>query len=392
MQATGRAGGLDLNVKSVRRMKDKIFAIVTIAVLLLGCDNSRLNMSDLLYDKETDVYPTIYVLTSNNEDYLCYISEKYDKAKVEIEVEAYSQESIDRYIASSIISGSSEWDLFSVTHLLTPIDYYISKGVIYPLDDYILKMDDNEWYLQIFDFCRYKDKLYIYPVGITIDVLIGNKDCVNEQFRLVESFLEECNEYIHNSITPIKKNRFNLPISIPISPIVEYIQNKKDLDNRIILKEMFEINKKMSNEVMYGNEGVYEYVLSAGVKEIDEAGEAIMVTPGIELQDKTIKGSSTIQEGFSVFDSCDDKDKAFDYLIFLSKNEQFNISAYKYAHQYINKTVVDNLLDSISCTQFTACSETKEIAIINNMYIEGKITLKEALDLAIECINSKNSN
>ena len=70
-------------------MKDKIFAIVTIAVLLLGCDNSRLNMSDLLYDKETDVYPTIYVLTSNNEDYLCYISEKYDKAKVEIEVEAY---------------------------------------------------------------------------------------------------------------------------------------------------------------------------------------------------------------------------------------------------------------------------------------------------------------
>lgn len=381
-----------MNVKSVRRMKDKIFAIVTIAVLLLGCDNSRLNMSDLLYDKETDVYPTIYVLTSNNEDYLCYISEKYDKAKVEIEVEAYSQESIDRYIASSIISGSSEWDLFSVTHLLTPIDYYISKGVIYPLDDYILKMDDNEWYLQIFDFCRYKDKLYIYPVGITIDVLIGNKDCVNEQFRLVESFLEECNEYIHNSITPIKKNRFNLPISIPISPIVEYIQNKKDLDNRIILKEMFEINKKMSNEVMYGNEGVYEYVLSAGVKEIDEAGEAIMVTPGIELQDKTIKGSSTIQEGFSVFDSCDDKDKAFDYLIFLSKNEQFNISAYKYAHQYINKTVVDNLLDSISCTQFTACSETKEIAIINNMYIEGKITLKEALDLAIECINSKNSN
>ena len=373
-------------------MKDKIFAIVTIAVLLLGCDNSRLNMSDLLYDKETDVYPTIYVLTSNNEDYLCYISEKYDKAKVEIEVEAYSQESIDRYIASSIISGSSEWDLFSVTHLLTPIDYYISKGVIYPLDDYILKMDDNEWYLQIFDFCRYKDKLYIYPVGITIDVLIGNKDCVNEQFRLVESFLEECNEYIRNSITPIKKNRFNLPISIPISPIVEYIQNRIDLDNRIILKEMFEINKKMSNEVMYGNEGVYEYVLSAGVKEIDEAGEAIMVTPGIELQDKTIKGSSTIQEGFSVFDSCDDKDKAFDYLIFLSKNEQFNISAYKYAHQYINKTVVDNLLDSISCTQFTACSETKEIAIINNMYIEGKITLKEALDLAIECINSKNSN
>lgn len=381
-----------MNVKSVRRMKDKIFAIVTIAVLLLGCDNSRLNMSDLLYDKETDVYPTIYVLTSNNEDYLCYISEKYDKAKVEIEVEAYSQESIDRYIASSIISGSSEWDLFSVTHLLTPIDYYISKGVIYPLDDYILKMDDNEWYLQIFDFCRYKDKLYIYPVGITIDVLIGNKDCVNEQFRLVESFLEECNEYIRNSITPIKKNRFNLPISIPISPIVEYIQNRIDLDNRIILKEMFEINKKMSNEVMYGNEGVYEYVLSAGVKEIDEAGEAIMVTPGIELQDKTIKGSSTIQEGFSVFDSCDDKDKAFDYLIFLSKNEQFNISAYKYAHQYINKTVVDNLLDSISCTQFTACSETKEIAIINNMYIEGKITLKEALDLAIECINSKNSN
>ena len=107
-----------------------------------------------------------------------------------------------------------------------------------------------------------------------------------------------------------------------------------------------------------------------------------MTTPVYDFSDINIGGSAVVQLGFAVLENSQAKNYAQDYLAFLSKYLTSSISPYKNAFTYDHPSTIEGLLSSTSGTQLYTSELASQIIEINNRYLNGNLTLDEAVQSA----------
>lgn len=325
---------------------------------------------------------TLSVLMHKNDGYITNMSSMYPYADVSIEIYEAPHAEFANYLSTSLLSGSADWDIISITSPYLPLHNYIDEGHIYSLDDYISSLSSDEWYTDIFDFCKYNSHNYIFPVGITLDVLIRNDGTETSASCNFDTFIFDCTRMIENNEIPITNNKFSTKISVPLKPLVAALENNWNGDVDLLLTDVFSVNQKLNNELFYGTTGNYTYMLSAGPYELNQAGSSVMTTPVYDYLDMNIGGSAVVQLGFAVLENSQAKNYAQDYLAFLSKYLTSSISPYKNAFTYDYPSTIEALLSSTSGTQLYTSELASQIIEINNRYLNGNLTLDEAVQSA----------
>ena len=310
------------------------------------------------------------------------MSSMYPYADVSIEIYETPHSEFANYLSTSLLSGTADWDIISITSPYLPLHNYIDEGYICSLDDYISTLSSDEWYTDIFDFCKYNSHNYIFPVGITLDVLIRNDGTETSTSCNFDTFISDCERSIENNETPITNNKFSSKISVPLKPLVAALENNWNGDVDLLLTDVFSVNQKLNNEHFYGATGNYTYMLSAGPYELNQAGASVMTTPVYDFSDINIGGSAVVQLGFAVLENSQAKNYAQDYLAFLSKYLTSSISPYKNAFTYDHPSTIEGLLSSTSGTQLYTSELASQIIEINNRYLNGNLTLDEAVQSA----------
>lgn len=334
------------------------------------------------YKTETSDKQTLTVLMHKNDGYVNNMSSMYPYADVSIEIYEAPRAEFANYISTSLLSGSTDWDIISITSPYLPVHNYIDEGYLYSLDDYISTLSSDEWYTDIFDFCKYNSHNYIFPVGITLDVLIKNDGTEISASCNFDTFISDCTKIIENNEIPITNNKFSTKITVPLKPLVAALENNWNGNIDLLLTDVFSVNQKLNNDLFYGATGNYTYMLSAGPYELNQAGSSVMTTPVYDYLDINIGGSAVVQLGFAVLESCQAKNYAQDYLAFLSKYLTSSISPYKNAFTYDYPSTIEVLLSSTSGTQLYTSELASQIIEINNRYLNGNLTLDEAVQSA----------
>ena len=325
---------------------------------------------------------TLSILMHKTDGYITNMSSMYPYADVSIEIYETPHSEFANYLSTSLLSGTADWDIISITSPYLPLHNYIDEGYICSLDDYISTLSSDEWYTDIFDFCKYNSHNYIFPVGITLDVLIRNDGTETSTSCNFDTFISDCERSIENNETPITNNKFSSKISVPLKPLVAALENNWNGDVDLLLTDVFSVNQKLNNEHFYGATGNYTYMLSAGPYELNQAGASVMTTPVYDFSDINIGGSAVVQLGFAVLENSQAKNYAQDYLAFLSKYLTSSISPYKNAFTYDHPSTIEGLLSSTSGTQLYTSELASQIIEINNRYLNGNLTLDEAVQSA----------
>ncbi len=325
---------------------------------------------------------TLKIFLAHDDGYINNMSAMYPYADVNIEVYEAPHTEFSNYVSTSLLSGSVDWDIITVTSPYMPVHNYIEEGYLFSLDKYIDTLPSDEWFNQIFDMCEYKAKHYVFPVGITLDVLVRNDGTEISPNVNIEDFIDECSSLHETKKIPLSKNRFNVNPSVPIKTLTANIENGWKGDIEKLVADVFSINKAISNEDFYGSNGVYTYILSAGPAELNQAGVSVMTSPGYHKFDMDIGGTAVVQYGFSILENSENKEYALDYMAFLAKYVTSSVSPYKKAYVYDNPETIERLLDSTSNTQLFSSELSSQLIDINDKYVSGALTMDEAVSSA----------